>query len=326
MSYNKGKNNPMYGLRGKLHPRYGKHHTEEAKKSISKTLKENPPMKGKHHSKKSRKQMSNMRKELFKNGYIHPMKDQHHSKETRKDMSIAKKGKSWEEIFGIENAKNMKKIKSDFMKQQNPSEYTRKKRSDSLVKYYEEHPEEEKIRNERMKNLMSNSTYKQKSIENAEIILKKYGRWKSKLEKRISVYILNKRIHGINYQIRIDNKNDKYGRLDFIGEKIFSGKPIEFHPYDFKNHIRLHENENKAIEYFIERSSYWINQPELKNHHNKTLEELGLIIIVKVIFRKNNIHLIWYEKENNEIVKKEYTFLNANYSSNDDLYPNVTPS
>ena len=33
--FGKGENNPMYGLKGELHPRYGKKHSEETKKKIS---------------------------------------------------------------------------------------------------------------------------------------------------------------------------------------------------------------------------------------------------------------------------------------------------
>ena len=34
--FGKGENNPMYGLKGELHPRYGKKHSEETKNKLKK--------------------------------------------------------------------------------------------------------------------------------------------------------------------------------------------------------------------------------------------------------------------------------------------------
>jgi len=49
-----------------------------------------------------------------KKGYIdHPMLGKHHSKETRKKMSKSRKGRSWEDIYGEEKAKELKQIKSE---------------------------------------------------------------------------------------------------------------------------------------------------------------------------------------------------------------------
>lgn len=71
-----GKNNPMYGRRGKLHPNYGKKRTPE---QIAKVSGENNPMfgktspfKGKHLSEGARKTLSEKAKARLKNKENHP--------------------------------------------------------------------------------------------------------------------------------------------------------------------------------------------------------------------------------------------------------------
>lgn len=53
---------------------------------------------------------------LSVSGSNHPFFGKHHTKETKEKMRRKKQGKSWEEIFGIENIKKMKKIASRNMK------------------------------------------------------------------------------------------------------------------------------------------------------------------------------------------------------------------
>ena len=64
-------------MKGKNHPFYGKHHSEEIKQKISKS------MKGKHRSEETRKKMSDTNK------------GKHLSEETLKKISESKKGKHW---------------------------------------------------------------------------------------------------------------------------------------------------------------------------------------------------------------------------------------
>ena len=96
----KGKNNPMYGKIGKLNPKYGKHLTEEHKKNISRSAKNNLNygMKGKHHSKEAKRKVSEANKgkhrslmmlknySKAKSGKNHPLYGIHCSLETKKNQ------------------------------------------------------------------------------------------------------------------------------------------------------------------------------------------------------------------------------------------------
>jgi len=70
-----GKNNPMYGKIGKLHPNFGKKLSKETKKKLSESLK------GKKHTKKTRKKMSESHKGKNNINYG-KTGDKHHSSKT----------------------------------------------------------------------------------------------------------------------------------------------------------------------------------------------------------------------------------------------------
>lgn len=95
---NKGENNGMYGMRGKLSPCYGKTLSKETKIKISTSIKgENNPMfgkkgketpfYGKHHSQEHKDKMKNLM-----SGENNPMYGVKVSEETKKKISLAFKG------------------------------------------------------------------------------------------------------------------------------------------------------------------------------------------------------------------------------------------
>ncbi len=93
-----GKNNPMFGRRGKLHPNYGKKRTPE---QIAKISGENNPMfgktspfKGKHLSEKARKTLSEKAKARLKNKENHPFFGRHHSEGAKKRLSEINSGEN----------------------------------------------------------------------------------------------------------------------------------------------------------------------------------------------------------------------------------------
>lgn len=116
-----GKNNPMYGKRGKESPRFGRKHTSETKEKMSKAHKgkklseeakqkmskaksgENNPMFGKRHSEDARKKMSKAH-----SGKNHHFYGKKLSEETRKKMSESHKGKKLSE----EHKKNLSKAQN----------------------------------------------------------------------------------------------------------------------------------------------------------------------------------------------------------------------
>lgn len=72
-----GELNPMYGKRGENNPNYGRHHSEEAKKKMSESLKgkmtgENAPMYGKHRSEETKRKISCKAKERYKDKTNNP--------------------------------------------------------------------------------------------------------------------------------------------------------------------------------------------------------------------------------------------------------------
>ena len=64
----KGQNNPQYGLKGENSPRYGKHHSEEAKAKMSRNNARY--FKGKHHSEESKAKMSRNNARYFKGKHL----------------------------------------------------------------------------------------------------------------------------------------------------------------------------------------------------------------------------------------------------------------
>jgi hypothetical protein len=105
-----GKNNPCYGRTGHLHPAYetdgffkGHRHTEKTKIHLSEIQKGIPK-----HSDEFKQHMKNL------------FQGKQKSTEHRKNMSLAKlgknKGKTYEEIYGVEKAKELRIKRSESMK------------------------------------------------------------------------------------------------------------------------------------------------------------------------------------------------------------------
>lgn len=73
-------------MSGENHHMYGKHHTDETKQKISKTLKDKhkkSSMYGKHHTEETKKLLSEIRKEKY-SGENHPWYGKHHTEESKK--------------------------------------------------------------------------------------------------------------------------------------------------------------------------------------------------------------------------------------------------
>ena len=108
--------------KGKNHPMYGKHHSEETKEKMKKNhWSKNSginPFKGKHHSEETKKKLSEINKELYKNKENHPRYGKQHSEETKEKIG--------------EKAKERFKDKNNHpMYGKHLSEETRKKISES---------------------------------------------------------------------------------------------------------------------------------------------------------------------------------------------------
>ena len=120
----KGKNNPMCGvhLYGKDNPFYGKKHSKETLKKISKSLTgKNNPMYGKHHSEETKKKIRDA------------VIGRKMSEETKRKISEANKGHKVSE----ETRKKLSERQigeKNHMYGKHPSEETRKKMSDAIQK------------------------------------------------------------------------------------------------------------------------------------------------------------------------------------------------
>lgn len=149
----KGENNPNFGKINKWKDKtYKEYFGEEKSKEIG--IKISNKLKGRTFSQETKNRMRESRKKLFEDGYIHPQLGSHLSEKTKQKISISNlgrksseetkqklreaikdnenirvhqfkkghinpnKGKSFEEAFGIEKAKEMKKIMSSLKKKQ----------------------------------------------------------------------------------------------------------------------------------------------------------------------------------------------------------------
>lgn len=92
-----------HNSRGKNNPFYGKRHSKNTKELMSDRKMENPPnyWLGKKRSIRDRKKMSEAQIRLYENGYINPA--------TGKSYPSNKKGKTLEEFYGVERAKEIVK-------------------------------------------------------------------------------------------------------------------------------------------------------------------------------------------------------------------------
>jgi G:T-mismatch repair DNA endonuclease (very short patch repair protein) len=105
-----GEANPLYGKHHSLETRrkisvagIGRIHTEEYKKKMSQINK------GRHLSEESKRKLSETKKRLYKEGILIPWaRGKHFSKEHKRNIGILRKGKSFEEQYGLEKAKEIK--------------------------------------------------------------------------------------------------------------------------------------------------------------------------------------------------------------------------
>ena len=112
-------------------PFFGKHHSDKSKRMMSEARKGKiAGMFGKHHTEESKKKMSNALKGRIspkkgkKTGKPSYMKGKHHSPETKRKISEAKKGqippnkgkrgRTYEEIYGIEKAQQLRENKRKY--------------------------------------------------------------------------------------------------------------------------------------------------------------------------------------------------------------------
>jgi len=96
-------------ISGKNHPMYGRHHSEETKKKIGDRY---YPTKEEHYSyqkpfsEEHKKKLRENRPDI--NGDKNPFYRHTHSKEVKQKLSKNRKGKTWEEVFGEDKAKQAK--------------------------------------------------------------------------------------------------------------------------------------------------------------------------------------------------------------------------
>ena len=101
VTYEENNNNPLTKKKysenhreqdGENHPFYGKHHTEETRKKMSKSLKgKKHPMYGKHHTDETKKKLSEKHTNIKSEN--HPMYGKHHTDETKRKISETLTGK-----------------------------------------------------------------------------------------------------------------------------------------------------------------------------------------------------------------------------------------
>lgn len=98
---------PSCSRKGDRNPRWGKHHSEEARRKMSEANKgRKSPMKGKHHSDEAKQKMSEANK-----GENHPFFSKHHTEETKKKKSEAMKGEknhNWGKHVSEETRRKMR--------------------------------------------------------------------------------------------------------------------------------------------------------------------------------------------------------------------------
>lgn len=99
---NKGENNARFGIKGELHPCYGRHRTEDEKQRISKNMKE-------AWSNKTKEEIEEWKEHMSKNhadfsGKNHPLYGVGHTKESKKKMSESHK-RYWQNLSQEEKDK-----------------------------------------------------------------------------------------------------------------------------------------------------------------------------------------------------------------------------
>ena len=133
---------PVHCELGKEHHNFGKKHTKESKKKMSKSKLgkykgEDSPRYGKHHSEEAKKKMSEVKLGKYK-GEDSPRYGKKHTEETKKKISDSKKGKG----IGKKHSKDSRKKISESLKGKyigkdsfhfgkNHTEETKKKMSES---------------------------------------------------------------------------------------------------------------------------------------------------------------------------------------------------
>ena len=206
----KGKNNAMYGKRGKDNPHYGRRHTPEARKNMKEAQlkrKEQNPEAWIEMSKKGAKTTQEKYPNLFINS-INEFYEEH--PDARRQVAI-ERNRRW--------------------KEQEPDDYYEKKRHyvqlmiEARQKNKQENPEEfHRIRSrlalERIQERIKNSPYMWKDVG-----------FLSKEELKCAKLLLNTPIDGVNCNVKIGRKI-----IDFfpqIGDKKYIGCFVEYHPWDW---------------------------------------------------------------------------------------------
>lgn len=114
--------------------KYSKEHCE--KLSEQKKGKPQPWHKGKNHSDKTKEKISNKLKDYYKN-HDNPRKGCHLSDEDKKYQSELKKGKTWEELYGVEKALEMREHLSEATSGENNGMFGKKQSEEARKKISE---------------------------------------------------------------------------------------------------------------------------------------------------------------------------------------------